>query len=209
MALETEQKGIDLWYSPRILPDDLDNDDPNDTKKQHEKVLKRFINSIVREEKEKFNELLDVVDLNGVGARWPPLIWAIQKNRLWAIHQIFATNRIIDFKKQIDHKGKRTVLHFAAERGNLELVTLFLAKDKKQQISANFHSLDINAIDREHCTALFRAAKVGDEQVVEYLLKDGADPNITNNDGMIFIEMYPLYPRTFKCISTTKAFLPY
>merc|ERR1712228_220836 len=130
----------------------------------------------------KFTELLDVVDLNGIGARWTPLIWAIQKNRIWAIHQIFATNQLINFKKQIEHKGKRTVLHFAAERGNMELVALFLKKDKEQQISANYKSLDINALDKRQCTALLSAAKVGDEEVVEYLLKNDADPNISNSD---------------------------
>ena len=187
-----------LYYSPRILPDhDLTNNDDDDSKQdKSDKYIERFIHSIVRQEKDKFNQLLSFIDLNTKSANnsWTPLIWAIQKDRIWAIKQMFNTTQIIDFSKQIDKKLKRTVLHFAAEKGDIPLVKLLIDKDKQQQndFQNNQIKLDINARDREDSTALFRAAKVGEADIVKLLLQNGADPNIRNRDGI----QYTLYPRT-------------
>jgi len=192
--MDHNKKG-QLYYSPRILPDDEnDNENDDDCKvNKSEKYMKRFIHSIVREEKDKFNELLSMIDLNGNSSQnsWTPLIWAIQKDRIWAIRSMFKTNQIIDFSKQIDRKLQRSVLHFAAEKDDIELIVLLLNKDKEQQhqqqqhkkIEKNIH-LDINATDREHSTALFRAAKIGAADIVKLLLENNADPNITNRDGI-------------------------
>eukprot|EP01084_Bolivina_argentea_P024546 45739_1 len=153
--------------------------------------MDKFIDSIIKEEKDKFRELLPFIDLNDSNSsynEWTPLIWAIQKNRMWAIEEMFKTKQIINFKKQIDHKLQRTVLHFAAEKGELELVQILINKDILQmemgieiEIKSNIQ-LDINSIDREHSTALFRASKIGASDIVIFLLKIGANPNICNRD---------------------------
>ena len=178
-------KGTLLYYSPMILPEDLES---NEDEKRN---MKRFIHSIVREETDKFKQLLPKIDLNGNHNNgWTPIIWAIQKDRVSFLEEmLFKSGQIIDFSKQIDQKGQRTVLHFAAEKGDLELVNMILNKDKQQQNSPNITNkqklkLKINATDREHSTALFRAAKVGEETIIKLLLQNGADPNITNRDGM-------------------------
>ena len=72
-----------------------------------------------------------------------------------------------------------TPLHFGAEKGDIDLFQLLLEQSTP--------TLDINAVDRERCTALFRAAKVGDAKIVELLLRSNADPNITNTDGIDFV----------------------
>lgn len=190
-ADKQSNKRIQLYYSPRILPEDLEpeEDQKTDAHRKSEVDMKRFIHAIVREEVDKFHQLLPYVNLNGTSSqnnRWTPLLWAIQKDRLFFIKEMFKTSQVIDFSKQMDHKMHRTALHFAAERGDLELVQLLLQKDKEQQLSTkNPHiQLDINAKDREGSTALFRAAKIGAEDVIKVLLEFGADPNIVNRDDI-------------------------
>eukprot|EP01083_Nonionella_stella_P316258 1145815_1 len=176
MAGADDERNL-LYYSPRILPE-TENDD-------QKAIIQRFIHSIVREEHDKFNELLPMIDLNESASnnKWSPIIWAIQKDRMWAIKQMFSSTHFIDFSKQIDRKLNRTLLHFAAEKGELELVSLILEKDKQQnQFETN--KIDINATDREHSTALFRASKIGAPLIVELLLKHNADPNICNKDDI-------------------------
>mmetsp|Transcript_37478 Transcript_37478/g.33124 ORF Transcript_37478/g.33124 Transcript_37478/m.33124 type:complete len:368 (+) Transcript_37478:215-1318(+) len=184
---DSEPRGTQLYYSPRILPDDDTSGDSKTDEDKSKKILKRFIHSIVREEKDKFHELLSKIDLNSTSSdnSWTPLIWAIQKDRTYFIQEMFETTQIIDFSKQIDKKMKRTVLHFAAEKGDIDLVQLLIQKDKQQQNDSDNTeniALDINAIDKEGSTPLFRAAKVGEAEIIKLLMDHGADPNITNRD---------------------------
>ena len=108
---------------------------------------------------------------------WTPLIWAIQKDRKWAVDAMLRATETFDFTEHT-FRG-RTVLHFGAEKGDIDLFQLLLEQSTP--------TLDINAVDRERCTALFRAAKVGDAKIVELLLRSNADPNITNTDGIDFV----------------------
>eukprot|EP01084_Bolivina_argentea_P106259 190200_1 len=183
-------KQISLYYSPRILPDIASIEDCNDDEKNELKTsnqyMRRFIHSIIRCEDETFTALLPVININGSGSnKWSPILWAIQKERVSYIQRMFDTDQIVDFSKHIDHKTKRTTLHFAAEKGDDNLVTILLNKNKSQQehLKGSF-LLDINAKDREQCTALFRAAKIGDDSIIKLLLQNGADPNVPNRDGV-------------------------
>lgn len=192
---DSEPRGHQLYYSPRILPEDDASGDTKTNVEKSKKYMKRFIHSIVREEKDKFHELLPKIDINGNASEnsWTPLIWAIQKDRTYFIEEMFKQTQIIDFSKQIDRKTKRTVLHFAAEKGNIDLVRSLIQKDRQQQTNGdNIEyikdiALDLDAVDRENSTALFRSAKVGEAQIVKLLMDHGADPNITNRDGMYYL----------------------
>eukprot|EP01083_Nonionella_stella_P018971 52781_1 len=189
------KKGVQLYYTPRILPDDIeDNQDEKnediDENQKTDRKIKRFIHSIIREEKDKFHELLKTININGKNhtTNWTPLMWAIQKDRIYFIEQMFNTDQIIDFSRHMDHKTKRTTLHFSAEKSNLKLLMLLLQKDKLQQnISDIDHKkikLKVNAKDREQCTALYRASKAGAALVIKALLQHDANPNIANRDGI-------------------------
>lgn len=140
----------------------------------------RFVESIITGERDEFHRLLPVIDWEETIDSWTPLIWAIQRDQQWAIEEFFKITDIIDFRKHI-FRG-RTVLHFAAEKGDAHLFRLIVSRNRKQSVS----TLDLNSVDREHCSALFCAAKVGDADIVNVLLSNGANPNLTNSDGMDF-----------------------
>lgn len=60
-----------------------------------------------------------------------------------------------------------TILHDMAQKGNLPKAELFIK-----------HGADINALEEEYCsTPLGMAARWGHEEMVVYLLQQGADPN--------------------------------
>jgi ankyrin repeat protein len=62
-------------------------------------------------------------------------------------------------------------LHYAADRGHLEVVQLLLD-----------HDADINAVDDSNQTALMFAAICDHAQLFKYLLDRGADHRIANSD---------------------------
>ena len=65
-----------------------------------------------------------------------------------------------------------TLLHDMAQKGDLRKAELLLD-----------HGADINAIDEEYLsTPLGIAAKYGNVEMVEYLLKAGADPKLAGAD---------------------------
>jgi len=68
-----------------------------------------------------------------------------------------------------------TILHFAADRGHLPICE-FLLQDEKYRGLANMK-------DDMGCTPLHLAAVAGSSDVVELLLKSGADSSIKNEDG--------------------------
>ena len=68
--------------------------------------------------------------------------------------------------------GDRTVLHYAAESGSIEMVTYLAEK-----------GADPNATSQYGTTVLHEAAKSGNLKLVQYLVKKwGADPTATDED---------------------------
>lgn len=65
----------------------------------------------------------------------------------------------------------RTVLHWAAEKGNAEIIRLLIER-----------GADVNAPDRAKLTPLHMAAGIGALETVRHLLKAGADPNVRARD---------------------------
>jgi len=171
-----QQSGIPGEQSLSILGSESDGS--ADSEDYTSTQQRTFIQSILKEEKDIFRRLLPLVDLAKSVDSCTPLIWAIQRDQQWAIREIFKSAEIIDFR---DHMFRgRTVLHLVAEKGYTELFRLLLSKDAQSPSP----TLDVNAVDRERCTALFRAATVGDAEIVNMLLLKGADPNITNRDDI-------------------------
>eukprot|EP00483_Globobulimina_turgida_P008495 UN08512 len=81
-------KPITLYYSPRSLVDDNDDDEREmDGTKKENKKLKRFVHSIIRCEQEKFNQLLPGVDIDRTGSSkkdgsgWTPSVWTVGRSR--------------------------------------------------------------------------------------------------------------------------------
>ncbi|KAL5011367.1 hypothetical protein ScPMuIL_009918 [Solemya velum] len=73
--------------------------------------------------------------------------------------------------EQVDSNG-RSVLHTAAHQGNLELVTMILARD-----------FAVDIVDKSGQTSLNLAARHGHSEVVCALLNAGAAVDHTDNDG--------------------------
>lgn len=67
------------------------------------------------------------------------------------------------------------LIHWASDRGHVDVVTLFYSIDKTI----------INSQDDEGQTALHYAASCGHGQVVQVLLEAGADPSIPDSDGFL------------------------
>ncbi|KAL9883026.1 histone-lysine N-methyltransferase G9a [Glossina fuscipes fuscipes] len=76
----------------------------------------------------------------------------------------------------------RTVLHIAAQTGNLEITQLLVFSYKASKNISNFLSF-INAQDDGGWTAMVWAAELGHTGIVSLLLQQGADPNICDNDN--------------------------
>jgi ankyrin repeat protein len=70
-------------------------------------------------------------------------------------------------------QGGFTPLMFAARAGDLETVRLLVSK-----------KADLDAVSVEEGTALVIAAAVGNEEIALYLLEQGANPNLTDANGM-------------------------
>ncbi|GJL80750.1 MAG: hypothetical protein DHS20C01_03840 [marine bacterium B5-7] len=76
-----------------------------------------------------------------------------------------------------------TALIPAAEKGHVDTVKLLLEKSK----------IDVNHVNNLGWTALMEAVILSDggikhQQIVELLLANGADPDITDNDGVTVLE---------------------
>uniref|UniRef100_A0A1A9X5N0 Histone-lysine N-methyltransferase n=1 Tax=Glossina brevipalpis TaxID=37001 RepID=A0A1A9X5N0_9MUSC len=76
----------------------------------------------------------------------------------------------------------RTVLHIAAQTGNLEITQLLVFSYKASKNISNFLSF-INAQDDGGWTAMVWAAELGHTGIVSLLLQQGADPDICDNDN--------------------------
>ena len=100
---------------------------------------------------------------------------AVLKNNISNV-AIFLEKDVFDLEAK--NKRKETVLHCAAMCGNIEVVILLLG-----QVATSFdrkHNL-LEAKDQEGKTPLLTAIKYHHEQVVEKLIKSGANLQATNN----------------------------
>ncbi|XP_047967575.1 ankyrin-1-like isoform X2 [Salvia hispanica] len=97
-------------------------------------------------------------------------------NQLWAIKKKVADE--LEFRKICDEYSDfstgRNVLHYAAEIGHLEICK-FLIKTVKVYIDALTYKRD---------TPLAEAVKGGHIKVVEFLIKQGANDNLPNTEGL-------------------------
>ena len=74
----------------------------------------------------------------------------------------------------IEEELERTPLHYAAKRGSLEVVNLLLDYMKEEE---SMMMIDINHSDIQGWTALSLAVRYNHSEVVNVLLKNGADPH--------------------------------
>jgi len=77
----------------------------------------------------------------------------------------------IDPLKYKDPEGD-TLLHYASLRGDIEAVRMLC-----------FLNIDVNALGDLNHTALHYAAKFNHEKVYNYLISQGASPNLRSNLG--------------------------
>lgn len=106
--------------------------------------------------------------------KWTELHVAVKKEDEKAIDSLLARGANINAKT---HKG-RNVLHFAV-MAKIPILKMILSKIKDDLEKGNI----LNAKDVEGNTPLHFAASFGSTEVCEMLIKAGADPNLTNNEG--------------------------
>lgn len=95
------------------------------------------------------------------------------------------TKMLIKYGASIDQTNPEgyNVLHFAAQRGDLETVKVLLAADANR-----------NAMSLQGRTPLYLASSEGKENVVKELLKHHADPNIAAFDGFTPLTINTSFP---------------
>ena len=84
-----------------------------------------------------------------------------------------------DFERWTDSRDTElsglTPLHYASRNGRTECVKMLLEKKYKCDVNARTKS--------GNATALMRASAVGEEEIVDMLLKAGADASLRDDDG--------------------------
>jgi uncharacterized protein len=98
----------------------------------------------------------------------PRLIDAVKNDDAIAVRSLIA--RHVDVNAT--ESDGSTALHWAAQRGNLEIANLLLSA-----------GANAKAANRYRVTPLFLAATNGNAAIIERLLKAGADPNGTSEEG--------------------------
>lgn len=106
----------------------------------------------------------------------------------------------------------RTLLHYAVSSGNHELIKLLIEQGADSGIFDNdgfspIHCADllnaesikllinpqnVNAQNKYGATLLHLSALRGNQELIEFLLKNGADPEIRNKNGNLAIHLIPL-----------------
>ncbi|KAL4191697.1 hypothetical protein AMTRI_Chr07g31190 [Amborella trichopoda] len=77
-----------------------------------------------------------------------------------------------ELKKSLEDSDGRSALHWAVDRGHLDIVELLIKKNA-----------DVNAKDNEGQTALHYAAVCDRELIAKLLIEHGADGSVKDNDG--------------------------
>lgn len=99
-----------------------------------------------------------------------PLMWAISEGHTKLVAYLIQQEANIDLKYK---KGARTqVIHLACFQGRLDIVQLLIEKDKTL----------LNRVDDYGQSPLIWAASGGHVDIVEYLVKEGADLDLQSNN---------------------------
>jgi len=77
-----------------------------------------------------------------------------------------------DMFGKLDRNTKATMLYFATESGDIQMVKQLVEK-----------GVEINSLSFNGCSALYCAAKVGNIEIINYLLEKGALINFQNSSG--------------------------
>lgn len=107
-----------------------------------------------------------------------PLIVAIQHGKIDAVEYLISKGAEGDESL----KDGYTALHCAVHRGDLKLVQTLLERSPKAQTT-------INKATQEGITPLMLVCRMGSQQLVEYLLKLGADPKLVAKNGTTALEI--------------------
>jgi ankyrin repeat protein len=102
---------------------------------------------------------------------WTPLHEAVIRRHNNVVEVLLQNGHSADIRD----KRERTVLHWAAEYGNREVVRMLVEKGLAKTI--------VNLIDKEHDSALHRAARNGYKIIIEELVQCGADILLKNMKG--------------------------
>jgi ankyrin repeat protein len=139
---------------------------------------------------EALDKLLSATNLNLKDNQNATLLHAACRSRnLPAVKHLFGKG--LSLTALTNHN--ETLIHYAVSLGNMALIQWLI--DTKQ--------IDINAKDQSGETALHRATRQNNHEVVELLTRNGADLTIKNNDGQraheiaIDMECHDLVPYLF------------
>ena len=93
-------------------------------------------------------------------------------------HKVFSALLQAGANVNARNNKQMTPLHFACERGHLELINLLIQ-----------NKADVNAQDDQRCTPLHLAVIYDRYEAAELLLKNGANPNLPNNNNELPINL--------------------
>ena len=106
----------------------------------------------------------------------------------------YAAEFLIEYGANVNAQSewRLTPLHLACRNNHFSVV----------QLLASQNSIDINKPDNIGLTPLHKAARYADQQIVHYLLKKGADPNIKSSWGLTPLHIAAKYntPQTVETL---------
>ncbi|KAL1998840.1 hypothetical protein VTN02DRAFT_5498 [Thermoascus thermophilus] len=106
-----------------------------------------------------------------------PLFHAARYNHLAIVRLLLSTDGVDpNARDNVD----ATPLIAAAAMGHTAVVQALLEQDR----------IDVNAMNQFHCTALMEAARRGDGDLMDVLIRGGADPNIPNASGELPAQVF-------------------